>query len=117
MIPALPVLKHLVGSKVLLGGLICLGAVVALKIYVNSQWRAGYEAHKMEMAEAAAKAERLRIKDETRLQGLSDFDLCSDYLRARGVSDDACTELRRLPIERSEPGRNSRFGEGGQERP
>ena len=79
----LQILKRLLGSKIAVGALLCLAAVAAAKIYGETRWRAGYEAHKLEMVEAAAQAERERIKDEARFKDLSIYDVCAEYLRSR----------------------------------
>ena len=95
----LQILKRLLGSKVAVGALLCLAAVVAAKIYGETRWRAGYDAHKLEMDEANAEAERERIKDETRFKGLSIYDVCAEYLRSRGLRVEDCEQLRRVPVE------------------
>lgn len=69
----------------------------------NHAFERGVEAHKAQMAAAAAQAERERIDDDARLQGLSDFDLCRDYLRSRGMPIDACGHLRGVSGEQFEP--------------
>ncbi|MEO1110089.1 MAG: hypothetical protein AAFX90_19420 [Pseudomonadota bacterium] len=99
MIAVSEILKRLLGSKIAVGALLCLAAVVAAKIYGETRWRAGYEAHKLEMVEAAAQAERERIKDEARLKDLSDYELCADYLASRGLPFEDCEQLRRVPVE------------------
>lgn len=65
----------------------------------HSQYQAGYAAHETEMAIAAANAEKERRDDDARLQSLSDYDLCTGYLRARGMPVDACDQLRGLPAQ------------------
>lgn len=92
-------LMRALGSKIALGALLCVGAAIALKIYGETRWRAGYEAYRLEMLEKAAEVERERIKDETRLKDLSDDDLCIDYLGDRGLPVSDCAKLRRLPRE------------------
>lgn len=100
------------GTRTGLVALFCVGAVVAGLYYGQTRWRAGYDAHRMEMEKAAAAAEADRIKDEIRLQAISDYDLCVEYLARSGVPVGACDELRRLPAERAEPGRHGGAGQG-----
>ncbi|TYC48697.1 hypothetical protein FMN50_26975 [Rhodobacterales bacterium] len=99
MIAALEVARRVLGNKYAVGALLVIAAGVAVWTYGNIRWSAGYDAYEQKTGKAAAEAERARIKDDSELQALSDYDLCARYLRARGLSVAACTELRRLPGE------------------
>ena len=96
-------LRWFVGSEA--GRLVLVVVVAAALGFVAEQraWHRGYAAHETEMAEAAAAAERKRTEDDARLQGLSDAELCRDYLRARGMPIDACDQLRGVSGGQSEP--------------
>lgn len=75
-------------------GLIGLAALAAGWWHGREQYRAGYADHQTEMARAAAKAEKDRRDDDAHLQNLSDYDLCVEYLGARGVPVVGCDRLR-----------------------
>lgn len=117
MIAFFKIVKGFLGNKYALGALLCLAVVSGIWIYGETRWRDGYAAHETEMATAAAEAEKATIKDQARLQGLSVYDLCADYLRARRLPVKACEQLRGLPGERTEPGRDSGPGADGSARP
>ncbi|WP_281929393.1 hypothetical protein [Roseibium album] len=99
MMFALEIARRLLGSKIALGALVCLALVVGVNFYGEMRWRAGYEAYRLEMLEAAAEAERNRIEDDARLKDLSLPDLCADYLGSRGMPVEDCEQLRGLPVE------------------
>lgn len=50
----------------------------------------------VEQAAADRKAEIERKGDDAKLRGMSDFDLCVDSLRSRGLPVNVCDELRWL---------------------
>lgn len=83
-------------------GAVAAVAVVAPTVYLVGHSRgdsAGYARRIAEQAVASAKAEAARKKDDVKIQGLSDYDLCVQYLGARGLPIDACVELRGLHAE------------------
>lgn len=55
---------------------------------------AGYNRRIAEVAAADAKAELERKKDNAKLNGMSDYDLCVYGLRGGGLPIDACEQLR-----------------------
>ncbi|WP_281928483.1 hypothetical protein [Roseibium album] len=114
---ALEFARRLLGSKIGLGALLCLAAVIGAKIYGETRWRDGYEAYRLEVDKADARVERSRIKDEIRLKGITDADLCVEYLRSRGLPVSSCEQLRGVSAERPEPGRDGGSGEGRPTRP
>ncbi|MDQ0996855.1 hypothetical protein QFZ34_002037 [Phyllobacterium ifriqiyense] len=63
--------------------------------------REGRQQAAVEQLQSDVKAERDRNKSDAKLQALSDFDLCVQSLRSRGMPVDACEQLRGLP--KSEP--------------
>ncbi len=87
------------GRRAVLVCAIALALLAGITWLHHSAYRQGREAVEAEAAKAAATAERERIKDDARLQGLSDYQLCADYVGARGLPDDTCKSLRRVPAE------------------
>ncbi|MCJ9696920.1 hypothetical protein MOV76_35750 [Rhizobium sp. PRIMUS64] len=81
------------------------GALVAgLLVYVwASVWlvpAARLEGAEKKVGEIAADAQRQeneRKKDDAYLQDRSDYDLCAEYLSARGLPVDECERLRGVP--------------------
>lgn len=59
----------------------------------------GYSDAITDQLRQTVKAERERGKDDEKLRGLSDYDLCALALRRRGLPIDQCDELRGVPTE------------------
>ncbi len=83
---------------------LAIGAMAgAALFYPLGQWRGEAEGRaelKAEIASAALAVERERVKDDARLSGLSDYDLCVRHLEPRGMPVDACLQLRGVQTER-----------------
>lgn len=80
-----------VGAGAVLGALISAGPVY---LYGTNQ---GRQQAAVEQLQSDVKAERDRNKSDAKLQALSDYDLCVQSLRSRGMRVDACEQLRGLP--------------------
>jgi len=61
--------------------------------------RQGHQEAISDILKQDIKAERERGKDDEKLRGLSDYDLCVVALRRRGLPIDQCDELRGLQTE------------------
>ncbi|MEJ1118855.1 hypothetical protein V9K92_10305 [Phyllobacterium sp. CCNWLW109] len=75
--------------------------VLAAFVLVSASYlygkREGAQQAVVEQLQSDAQAERDRNKSDAKLQALSDFDLCIQSLRSRGMPVDACEQLRGLP--------------------
>ena len=78
-------------------GKLAIGAMAgAALFYPLGQWRGEAEGRaelKAEIASAALAAEQERVKDDARLSGLSDYDLCVRHLEPRGMPVAVCSVL------------------------
>lgn len=79
--------------------LAALAAIVAVLGVYHLGKSDGYSDAVTDQLKETVKAERERGKDDEKLRGLSDYDLCVVALRRRGLSIDQCNELRGLPTE------------------
>ena len=89
MIQAL-VSPKLVTVAVLVAAALFLGGVLYHKIEGR-----GYARHKQEMEKQDLEADLARSKDDRRVSGLTDYELCVDYYEPRGLQSD-CEPLRRV---------------------
>ncbi|KAA9369573.1 hypothetical protein [Ochrobactrum quorumnocens] len=80
-----------------------IAALVAASLLLASGYLAGKrQGHQDAITyqlKQTVKAERERGKDDEKLRGLSDYDLCVVALRRRGLSIDQCDELRGVQTE------------------
>lgn len=88
----LAVLKYWqIGAGAALGALLAAGPVYLYGSYQGRQQAV------VEQLQSDVEAERDRNKSDAKLQALSDYDLCVQSLRSRGMRIDACEQLRGLP--------------------
>ncbi|MDX0127402.1 hypothetical protein GOC15_22770 [Sinorhizobium meliloti] len=80
------------------GGVLLFSAVNAL-LWLPQARDEGRATLIAEQAAANRKAELERKNDDAKLRGMSDYDLCVDGLRSRGLSIDPCNELRGVRAE------------------
>lgn len=76
-----------------------LAAIIAILGVYHLGKSDGYSDAITDQLELTVKAERERGKDDEKLRGLSDYDLCVVALRRRGLPIDQCDELRGVPQE------------------
>lgn len=70
--------------------------------YAIGHWQgdaAGYARFAAEQTVETLEAEKTRNRDDAELQRMSDYDFCVRSLGDRGLSVDACEQLRGLPGE------------------
>lgn len=81
--------------------------VAAIPIgYKIGHWKGdtqGYNRYAAEVAVANAKAAAERAHDDVKLTGMSDYDLCVEYLRGNGMPVGPCEQLRGLQPEQPKP--------------
>ncbi len=83
------------------GRTIVLGLAIAAGLFLVARGihQAGQKAEQVRQLRETLQVERKRNEDDAHLQSLSDYDLCVEYLDARGMSADPCEQLRGLPGE------------------
>lgn len=78
-------------------------------IYLVGSWKGydnGYASKEAEIFAADLVAEQRRNSDDEEIRGMSDYELCVDALRSRGMSDEACGRLRGVHSEQPESSRD-----------
>ncbi len=76
-----------------------LAAIIAVLGIYHLGKSDGYSDAITDQLKQTVKAERERGKDDEKLRGLSDYDLCALALRRRGLPIDQCDELRGVQTE------------------
>lgn len=88
-------------SYIQIGAGVALGALIASGPFYLYGKSAGRQQAVVEQLKSDVQAERDRNQSDAKLQALSDFDLCVQSLRSRGMPVDACEQLR--GIQESKP--------------